>query len=126
MEDVRLPATIVKPPPDTVSWEILAVAVPVFVIDRLCRAVVPTETLPKLTVLGLGVRVAMPDIWGCPWDVPNTRAQLESPTEVRMTAKAARYAKCPGRVGLSCVSFGVGNGIIEQQLWTLGLMAHTV
>jgi hypothetical protein len=49
------PPTNVKPAPEMAAWATLTVAVPVFVTLMLWTAVFPTETLPKLSVVALGV-----------------------------------------------------------------------
>jgi len=51
IEVVVPPLTTVKPVPEIVAWEMLTVAVPVFVRVTLCVALVPAATLPKLTVV---------------------------------------------------------------------------
>lgn len=44
---------ILNPAPATVACEILRLAVPVFVSTTVWLLVVPTDTFPKLTVLGV-------------------------------------------------------------------------
>jgi hypothetical protein len=55
IEGDALPPITVKPVPEMVTWETLTVAVPVFVTLMLCVAVPATGTLPKLSVVALGV-----------------------------------------------------------------------
>jgi hypothetical protein len=44
---------IVKPVPDTVAWEIVRLAVPLFFKVMVCEVLFPVTTLPKLTLVGV-------------------------------------------------------------------------
>jgi hypothetical protein len=57
------PPIKVKPVPEIVAWPMLTVAVPVFVTLMLWLAVPPTETLPKLSVVALGVSNPVLGVW---------------------------------------------------------------
>jgi hypothetical protein len=54
--DEAVPATTVKAEPDVVASEMFAAAAPVFVMLRLCVAVFPFETVPKLILIELAER----------------------------------------------------------------------
>jgi len=85
----------VNPAPVIAAPEILTVAVPVLVTITVCVAVPPTETFPKLTLVGLGVRTPVPGVPDCPPPGSPTEvypAQLESATLARTTRKIARKA----------------------------------
>lgn len=43
---------IVKPEPDTVAWEMVRLAVPLFFRVMVCEPLVPSTTVPKLTLVG--------------------------------------------------------------------------
>ena len=84
--------TIDKPAPETVAEEMSAVAVPVFVSVTDCFDVLPSLTLPKLTVVGFAESVPVPESPPDPEppepepDEPvapllTTPAQLDSPIE---------------------------------------------
>ena len=53
MEFDGLPPITVYPAPEMVAWEMLTVALPVFVTVRLCVLLFPTETFPKVTLVEL-------------------------------------------------------------------------
>jgi hypothetical protein len=55
-----LPPITVNPAPVKVAAEIVAVPKPVFVTVKLCVAVLPTATLPKLTLVVLGESIPVP------------------------------------------------------------------
>jgi hypothetical protein len=46
---------MLKPVPEALAAEIVTLAVPEFVNVTVCDALLPTNTLPKLTLAGLGV-----------------------------------------------------------------------
>jgi hypothetical protein len=58
IEEAAPPATA-KAEPEVVTSEMFAAADPVFVMLRLCVAVYPTETLPKLTLMELAERTTV-------------------------------------------------------------------
>jgi hypothetical protein len=76
--------------PEIVAVEMLTVAVPVFVTLRLCVALLPTETSPKLMVLGFAESAP-----GAPVEfVALTRpAQPDKPTIAGIDAKSHRRRK---------------------------------
>ena len=47
----------VKPVPEIIAWVTLTMAFPVLVTVRLCMALLPTETLPKLRLMEVAERV---------------------------------------------------------------------
>lgn len=57
-----LPPERVKPEPEIATWEMLTVAVPLFVRVRLCVALLPTDTPPKLRVVALGETTPEPGV----------------------------------------------------------------
>jgi hypothetical protein len=59
------PPITVKPAPVKVAPEMVAVPKPVLVTVKLCVAVFPTATLPKLTLVTLGERMPVPGSEGC-------------------------------------------------------------
>ncbi len=59
------PPITVKPAPVKAADAIVTVPNPVFVTVRLCVAVFPTATLPKLTVVTLGESIPAPGSAGC-------------------------------------------------------------
>jgi len=59
------PPTTVKPAPVKAAEAIVTVPNPVFVTVRLCVAVVPTATLPKLALVTLGERIPAPGSEAC-------------------------------------------------------------
>jgi hypothetical protein len=90
----------VKAAPVIAAWEMLTVAVPVFVNVRLCVPVLPTATLPKLRLVEVADSTPAPGSPTVPPPppVPPTDAalvypeQLERPAAARMTAKVASKA----------------------------------
>ena len=60
-----LPPTTVKPAPVKAAEAIVTVPNPVLVTVRLCVAVFPTATLPKLTLVALGESIPAPGSEGC-------------------------------------------------------------
>jgi hypothetical protein len=54
------PPTTVNPAPVMVAFEMVTVAVPVFVTVTLWVVVFPTATLPKLKLVALGERMPAP------------------------------------------------------------------
>lgn len=61
IEVARLPPVMVNPAPEMVAEETLTAAVPVFVMLKLCVALLPTATLPNETVVALGESTPGPD-----------------------------------------------------------------
>jgi len=57
----EVPRVTVKAVPETWVWETVTDAVPLFVKVTLCVELLPTETFPKLTLVGLGDRILEPD-----------------------------------------------------------------
>ncbi len=55
------PPITVKPAPAKVAPEMVAVPNPVLVTVKLCVAVFPTATLPKLTLVALGESIPVPE-----------------------------------------------------------------
>ena len=93
IEDDGFPPTTVKPVPEMVAWEMLTDAVPVFVTERFCVALLPTETLPKVRLEGLAERTPGP--LGCCGFALVTPAQPERTAAARTTAKTTRETTGP-------------------------------
>jgi hypothetical protein len=111
-----LPPTTVKPAPEMVAWEMLTVAVPVFVTVRALVGVFPTETLPKLRLLELGERTPVFGVPGCPLPAALVYpAQLESPIKARMSARVATRLMCFCRLVFVSLSLDTGT----RNLWWL-------
>lgn len=60
---------MVKGAPEMVAWEMLTTTVPLLVIDKVCVAVLPTATSPKLIVIVLADRMPEPLVTGVPGPV---------------------------------------------------------
>jgi hypothetical protein len=96
-----VPPTTVKTEPEAVASETFAAAVPVFVMLRLCVAVFPIETFPKLTLTGLAERPTVLGavlgeglaVLGVVGRVP--AVQPLRPRTARMAARDARSTKGP-------------------------------
>ena len=112
------PPTTVKPAPVKAAEAIVTVPNPVLVTDKLCVAVLPTATLPKLTLVALGERMPAPEPEGCVFPELVYPAQLESATIARIIASVVirgigaeeRFTVAPSceidfavRIGCSCV-----------------------
>ena len=62
------PPTTVNPAPVNAAEAIVTVPNPVFVTVKLCVAVLPTATLPKLTLVTLGESIPAPGSEACVFD----------------------------------------------------------
>jgi hypothetical protein len=80
-----------------VAWEIFTVAFPVFVTVKLCDALLPTGTLPKLKLVEL--RESTPELSVLPPEL-TIAAQLDSPTIAKMRTTALRISNGAQRNGL--------------------------
>ena len=97
-EEEGLPPTTVNPAPEIVAWEILTVAVPVFVTVTLCVALLPIATFPKLRLAALGESTpalgspGVPGLPVCEDAALVYPAQLERPTIAKIIAIVTRTA----------------------------------
>ncbi len=81
-----LPPITVKPAPVKAAEAIVTVPNPVLVTVKLCVALLPTATLPKLTLVTLGESIPAPGSEDCVFAELVYPAQLESPAIVRIIA----------------------------------------
>jgi hypothetical protein len=98
---------IPKPVPETLADEIVADAVPEFVSITHDEALLLMSTLPKLTVVALGVRITVLKPTGCVTAGAGaalvTPAQPESPITEVSAARAANSPNIPRRLRLAQV-----------------------
>lgn len=97
-EEEGFPPTTVYPVPEIVAWEILTVAVPVFVTVTLCVALLPIATFPKLRLAALGESTpalespGVPGLPVCEDAALVYPAQLDRPTMASIIAIVTRIA----------------------------------
>src|SRR5208282_2416183 len=85
MDEAGFPPITVKPVPVIAAAEMLTAAVPVLVMLKLCVALLPTATFPKLKLEALGERIPAPWFCNCPPGLVYP-AQLERPMTTSTTA----------------------------------------
>lgn len=96
METEAIPPTTLKPAPETVAWEIMTAAVPVFVRVNVCELLEPAATFPKLKLVALAASVPMLELVfaaGVPALVRPTQ-----PESVSVTRREKRIATCASGV----------------------------
>lgn len=99
METEDIPPTTLKPAPETVAWEIMTAAVPVFVRVNVCELLEPAATFPKLMLVALAASVPEDVLLGFVFaaGVP-ALVKPTQPESVSATIRVIRIVTCASGV----------------------------